>query len=264
MSCTEFQPLLSELADSGLSGEARARVEAHVASCAECRAALADIRRMRQAARSLPKALPPETLWGKVRARIDEDEAKGKVVDIAVRRHWLPTSHRAWGMLAAAAVLLVALSTGIVMMMRAGGTGAPAGQSATANPAAQQKGAPTTASAHAGDANLVQSIEMELQQADQHYEKALSGLEQVAREGQGTLDTRTAAVLQKNLGVIDQAIRESRSALQQQPTSEMARTSLFEALQRKVQLLQDTVALINEMRKGNQAGAAQIVGGTKG
>jgi hypothetical protein len=105
---------------------------------------------------------------------------------------------------------------------------------------------------------------MELQQATFHYEKALSGLEQVAREGQGTLDPGTAAVLKKNLGILDQAIGESRAALKQQPTNDLARTSLFEALQRKVQLLQDTVALINEMRKGNQAGAAEIVGGTKG
>ena len=31
------------------------------------------------------------------------------------------------------------------------------------------------------------------------------------------------------------------------------------ALRRKVALLQDTIALMNEMRKGNSAGAAQIV-----
>ena len=262
MTCNEFDPLLSELADSGLTGEARARVEAHVEACAACRAQLADIRRIRQTARSLPKVAPPEGLWNKVRARVDAEtgQAKAKVVSIQPRRGWFG-GHK-WAVLAAAAVLLVSLSTGVVLMMRANGA-APAGQAATTT-AAQQKGAPTTASAHAGDASLVQSVEMELQQADQHYEKALAGLEQVAREGQGSLDTRTAAVLQKNLGILDQAISESRAALKQQPTSEMARTSLFEALQRKVQLLQDTVALINEMRKGNQAGAAQIVGGNKG
>jgi anti-sigma factor RsiW len=259
MSCTEFTPLLSELADSGLTGEARARVEAHVASCAACRAALADIRQIRQAARGLPKVVPPGDLWNKVRARIDAEQPAAKVVSIQPRRGWFG-GHK-WAVLAAAAVLLVSISTGVVLMLR-GGTSAPAGQAAKVS--VQQPGAPTTASAHAGDANLVQSVEMELQQADQHYEKALAGLEQVAKEGQGTLDTRTAAVLQKNLGILDQAIGESRAALKQQPTSELARTSLFEALQRKVQLLQDTVALINEMRKGNQAGAAQIVGGNKG
>jgi hypothetical protein len=262
MSCSEFSPLLSELADSGLTGEAKARVEAHVASCAACRAALADMRRIRQEARGLPKMTPPEDLWNKVRARLDADQGgapSAKVIPIQPRRGWFG-GHK-WAVLAAAAVLLISVSTGIVFMMR-GSAPAPASQAAKTG--VQQPGAPTTASAHAGDANLVQSIEMELQQADQHYEKALSGLEQVTKEGQGSLDPRTAAVLQKNLGILDQAIGESRAALKQQPTSELARTSLFEALQRKVQLLQDTVALINEMRKGNQAGAAQIVGGNKG
>jgi hypothetical protein len=68
-------------------------------------------------------------------------------------------------------------------------------------------------------------------------------------------------VLQKNLSVIDQAIGESRAALRTQPASELAQESLFEALRSKVTLLQDTVSLINEMRKGNQEGAARIVSG---
>ena len=63
----------------------------------------------------------------------------------------------------------------------------------------------------------------------------------------------------KNLTIIDQAIRESRTALESQPTSELAQESLFEAFRRKVALLQDTISLINEMRKGNQAGAARII-----
>jgi anti-sigma factor RsiW len=266
MPCSEYQPALSELADGSLTGEARARVEAHVQACPGCRAVLADIRRIRQTARSLAKAVPPDDLWNKVRARIDAESAPSKVVPIEGRRGWFPTSHGSWSLLAAAAVLLVALSTGVVLMLRNGGGVSLPTQSTQLSrqpgptPAAVQPGAPTTASAHAAAADLVQSVEMELQQADLHYEKAIAGLEQVAREGQGTLDPNTAAVLQKNLGVIDQAIRESRAALTAQPTSEMARVSLFEALRRKVDLLQDTVTLINEMRKGNQAGAARIVG----
>ena len=37
------------------------------------------------------------------------------------------------------------------------------------------------------------------------------------------------------------------------------RTGAFEALRQKVSLLQDTISLINEMRKGNNAAAAQLV-----
>jgi hypothetical protein len=68
-----------------------------------------------------------------------------------------------------------------------------------------------------------------------------------------------AAVLQKNLQVIDQAIGESRVALRSQPSSTNAQDSLFEAMRNKVALLQQTVELINEVRKGNQAEAGRLM-----
>lgn len=67
--------------------------------------------------------------------------------------------------------------------------------------------------------------------------------------------------LKANLGVIDQAINESRTALRAQPANQLAQESLFEAFRRKVALLQDTIALMNEMRKGDSAGAAQLIEG---
>ena len=112
-----------------------------------------------------------------------------------------------------------------------------------------------------GDA--AQSIESELRLAESHYEKAIKGLEQIANSDQGALDPKTAATLQKNLAVIDQAISESRAAVRLQPASEPAQQSLIEGFKTKITLLQDTVALINEMRKGNEAGAARIVSGLK-
>ena len=114
----------------------------------------------------------------------------------------------------------------------------------------------------AGDA--AQSVEAELREAEAHYENAIKGLEQIANAEQSALDPRTAATLQKNLAVIDQAISESRAAVRSQPSSEPAQQSLVENFKAKIGLLQDTVALINEMRKGNEAGAARIVSGLKG
>jgi hypothetical protein len=59
--------------------------------------------------------------------------------------------------------------------------------------------------------------------------------------------------------VIDQAIEESRVALRTEPASQVAQENLFEAFRRKIGLLQDTIALMNEMRQGDEAGAARIV-----
>lgn len=241
MGCTDFSPSLSELVDGTLSREGKARVESHLEACADCRALLADLRRIRESARALPKLAPPESVWQKVRADLEAERASGpsRVLGFVPRRRSVLAG------LAAAAVLVLAAAAGVYYMTR---------------PAAP---APLAAStpAHVEPAQSVQSIEAELDLADKHYEKAIAGLEQVARDGQASLDPQTAEVLQKNIGVIDQAIRESRAALRSQPTSEVAQSSLFEALQRKVGLLRDTIALINEMRKGDQAGAAKIVGG---
>jgi hypothetical protein len=68
-------------------------------------------------------------------------------------------------------------------------------------------------------------------------------------------------MLQKNLSTIDRAIADSRAALNTNPESEPARDSLFEALRRKVGVLQATVTLMNEMRNGNQDGAARAAAG---
>ena len=242
MGCNEFQPMLSDFVDGGLPRDARAKLEAHLETCADCRALLADLKRVKAAARALPKMTAPESVWQNVRAGLDADASQPRrapVLKFSPRRRMMLTG------LAAAAVLVLAVSVGVYFRTR---------------PATPAQPAPTQTAAHENAAPTVQSIEAEIELADQHYQKAIVGLEAVAREGQGTLDPKLAAVLQKNIGVTDQAIADSRAAVRAQPTSDAAQASLFEALQRKVSLLRDTIALINEMRKGDQAGAAKIAG----
>ena len=273
MACTEFQPALSELVDGTLSREGKARLESHLEECTDCRALLADLRRLRESARALPKMTPPESLCQKVRADFDAEASRASAkpavrasaklaVGASAKRvsAGMPASSAKWrpesvlrfiprrtsvlAGLAAAAVLVLAVSAGIFFATR------PAVPASAVEPT----------SAHQTPEQTVQSVESELDLADQHYEKAIAGLEQVAKDGQALLDPQVAEVLQKNIGVIDQAIRESRTALRSQPTSELAQASLFDALQRKVGLLRDTISLINEMRKGDQAGTAKVVG----
>ena len=199
---------------------------------------------------------PPADGWARLSAALDaESKSPRNVVDLASARQPKPEAARPsrsmfWGALAAAAVLVLAAASGLYMFYT---PGAPAGSTTPVASGAQT-------AAHPESTELVQTVETELQLAEQHYQKAIAGLEQVAREGQSNLDPQTAAVLTKNMGLIDQAIRESQDALRTQPSSELAQATLFEGLRRKVDLLKDTVALINEMRKGNQAGAAQIIG----
>jgi hypothetical protein len=97
--------------------------------------------------------------------------------------------------------------------------------------------------------------------AEQHYEQAIAGLQQIVDAQDADLDPGTRAVLRQNLAVIDRAINESREALSDEPASTLAQESLLDALDTKVALLQDTVALASEIdgdRPDDAAGAAQV------
>lgn len=248
MNCDQLEERASEIVDGGLAPAQRAEVDAHLAACARCRALVADLRLIQQTAATLDRQAPPARLWTGIAARLDADpdfkraSAAGRP---ATPQHGPP----GWAWLAAAAVLVAVVGGGLYYMTRAM---QPPQNAATAGAGAAGNTSPTA---------LVESIGAELDLAAQHYERAIAGLEQIASQSDAPLDPELTAMLRKNLGVIDLAIEQSREALRAQPDSRVAQESLFEAFRRKISLLQDTIALMNEMRKGNQAGAARIVEG---
>jgi hypothetical protein len=105
---------------------------------------------------------------------------------------------------------------------------------------------------------VVDSATAELNLALEDYGRAIRELETLAASGDSTIDPALAETIQGSLSAIDQAIAESRTALVTNPESEPARASLFDALSRKITTLQTTVSLINEMRQGDQEGAARV------
>jgi hypothetical protein len=109
-------------------------------------------------------------------------------------------------------------------------------QSAAGNPA-------TAPPVQAGD------IATELAAVDKHFQNVI--------EQASTKDPATAAILRKNLLVMNEAIAESRKALEADPQNRSAQ--LYENLKRKIRFLQDTIALMNSMRQGDAAGAAEII-----
>lgn len=237
--CDRFALLIDDLVDGTLGDAERAELEGHLAGCDACRALARDLDEMHRVSRELPVRSPRGNAWARIAESLDaEARAPGHVV----RRSW--TSARV--LLPLAAALVVAVGAGLVYVAWTGGGTSPD----SAGPAV-----------HATSADLVNSVDQELRLAESHYENAIAGLEKIAKDEQTTLDPALAATLQKNLGIIDQAIQESRQALSDQPESTLARDSLFEAFRKKVSLLEDTIALINVMRKGDQAGTARVIKG---
>jgi anti-sigma factor ChrR (cupin superfamily) len=243
---------LNDYVDGSLGAAERSGVDQHLAGCAECRQLVEDLRDLLRAAGELELREPPVRAWGRLERAIRIEEQRpdrGLVARDVVTGAAKAGPYRAYATwLAVAAALILATMVGLRY--------APT-RHVDAPPTTTGAGAPISAN------DAAQSVESELRQAETHYEKAIKGLEVIANSEQSELDPRTAATLQKNLAVIDQAISESRAAVRAQPASEPAQQSLIEGFKTKIGLLQDTVALINEMRKGNEAGAARIASGLK-
>ena len=72
LSCAEFQALLPELIGSGEN----AAIHPHIQSCELCRALLADLETIAEAARQLfPIVEPPDKLWEQIESAIRQERA---------------------------------------------------------------------------------------------------------------------------------------------------------------------------------------------
>jgi len=235
VTCESCQPLIGDLVDGTLDGAPRHDLEAHLSSCPSCARLVEELLVVRRAARGLPDMAPPPDGWARLSAALasqpSPEAARG------TQTTWLAG-------LAAAAVLALAVTAAVVWQQRP----------------QPSPGVTKVDPATATSAELLGSVEAEFAQAERHLETAVAGLEVLAKDRQA-LDPQVASDLQKSLHVIDQAIGESRAALKTQPLSTEAQESLFEAFRSKITLLQDTISLINEVRKGNQAEAARIADG---
>jgi len=239
--CEFVAPFLDDLIDDGLDQAARQQLDTHLAGCESCRRLADDLREIRRQSSALPPHAPRPEVWTRI--------AKQLAAEAPIRPRTFWTGTRV--VLAMAAVMLLSVVTSFVILRGP----QPATQSADAGR--------TSPSVHASAATTVKDVDEHLRVADANYQQAISGLEKIVAADQAVLDPAVAATLQKNIGIIDQAIRESRDAIASQPTSQLAQTSLFDALRQKVAVLEDTIALINVMRKGDQAGAAKIIGGLR-
>jgi anti-sigma factor RsiW len=231
MSCQAYEALIGDYVDGTMDEAQRAEFESHLTACASCRAVVADFTVIRAASLSLEPQVPPPHVWRKLSAAI---EAEPK--PLFAGPWW-----RVFAPVAAMTVLVASLAWTAAQL-----TSMPADRLARTEPVTQTEPV---------------SIAAEYQLAERDLTSTIEGLERIAATNRAPIDMETEDVLKANLTLLDGAIGESREALKKEPENDVAQQSLFEALRNKVALLQDTIALINEMRKGNQEGAARIVSG---
>jgi len=245
MTCTrsqeDIQALIDGNGDGALGPIRAAELEQHLERCDACRALERDLRRIRDVADTLGDPAPPDHVWLQIAGRLRQE---GRVHDqpapIATNR-----LQHVW--LAIAAALVLAVGASLVLLMP---------QFTLPPPGA------TAQQGNAGGADAVQSGVEDLRQAERLLQSGVAKLKEGLGSDEAALPASVAVTLDHNLQILDQAIAESSDALQKEPQNIAARNSLFDALQRKISLLQDTITLMNEMRKGNAAGVAQVVEGT--
>ena len=207
---------LSEYLDGELASPERTALETHVASCDECRATLDELRRVVTNARALDDRPPAADLWPAIATRIGL-AARPKVRPLARRFAFTVPQ------LAAASVALALLSGGAAWLIVRRGTAPTA-------PVQASERTPVflNASAYPGDAR---------------YAAQVADLERALDRGRGRLDTATVRVIERNLRIIDRAIRGAQSALAADPANSYLNLHLAQEMRRKLELLRQAATL---------------------
>lgn len=206
-----FTSRLSDYIDDELDAIERAAVESHLTGCAACRQTLDELRRVVERARAVTDAAPGTDLWPGIAAGIGDAR-------IARPPVWTRRVSFTVPQVVAAGLALVLASAAAVWMLTSG--------------------SPTEPGPGTPPAGVVR-----VSLADDTYDHAVSDLEQVLAEGRDRLDPRTHAVIERNLRAIDQAIAESRRALEADPANVYLNNHLATTRQRKLTLLRQATAL---------------------
>ncbi len=208
---------LSEYLDDELEGPERAACEAHLASCVECRAALADLRRVVARAQALGDPPPAADLWPGVEAAIGPHRTTRFQKRFSFRISLtLPQ-------VATAVLVLAAISGALVWL-------------AQSRPWIEGREASGGA---AGAPVAVTRAEF----ADAPYDRAIADLERVLAERRASLDPQTVATIERSLETIDRAIADVRLALEADPGNVYLNGYFAAARRRKLDLLRQANAL---------------------
>ena len=207
MNCEEVRDLLDDYLDGSLPEQTAGEVRAHVETCAECSRELARLESLLADVKTLPRSIdPPAELWGRIEARL----APRSVARIPRPATAPPASlaksartRQPWLQLAAAAVFLMAVSSAATVAWLRHGS------------------------------RPRSFTELQVQ-----YAQATVELAQQAAAHPENLSPETRAVLDRNLAIIDDAIREAEDALDSDRHNPSLERMLLARYQQRLELLQ--------------------------
>jgi anti-sigma factor RsiW len=211
---------LSEYLDGDLTPAERTTLEAHLAACGTCRTTLDELRRVVARAQALDDRPPAADLWPGIAEHIG-------VVSLAARREAGGGARRRLSFtmpqLAAAAVVLALFSAGSVWL------------------AFRNQPTPPPTPLTPGTTAVMSNVGMS--PLDARTAASVAALEQTLARNRSRLDTGTVRVIEKNLAIIDRAIRDAQSALAADPANAYLNQHLAQETRRKLELLRQAATL---------------------
>ncbi len=222
-----FELRLMSYLERELDATTQAAMDQHRADCASCDALVRDLESLAAQAKALPAMVPSRDLWDGINARLETP-----VIPIAsapaqttarAERGGLRATPRTVSVrvFAMAATLLIVVSSAVTWQLTRSGP---------------SDGPVVAASSDAATIVPVMNV-------DVVYEQEIAALRTIVNERFSELDSTTVSVLRRNLEIIDQAIEDSRAALEKDPASRVLSTTLDRALASKLELMR-RVALL--------------------
>ena len=225
---------LNDLVDGLLDEKAVLAVEQHLAVCSVCAGERVKLTTMVNDVANLPReVLPDDALWSELRAELNR--RKDVVLPIAnstvTTHHAAGSGRRSWAILAAAAVVLIALSSGITALVLRERIGGEVAILPIPNNAPTFKlGAPS-------------ALRVDFSATEGEYARTIEELRRAFDSQRGQLRPETVKTVEHSLAVVDSAIAEARAALLADPNNRTLVDLLSASYQRKLDLLRRTSEL---------------------
>jgi hypothetical protein len=236
LSCAEAESMMNDCVDEALVPVERISLQEHVGACERCAALLAGLGQLRSSARALGPQRPSRDLWGGIESRIAAPvvRLRADAVRDHRRRQWMwPGVAAALLMLGTAGVTYTFVHTPVAPQL-------PSSASTVALPAYSdlanqtETGSLVRNVSNASGPNVAGSVPSDLE---------LATLLRIYVERSARLDSASVAVVERNLRIIDLAIRDCRAALAADPASDLLVRQLRRALSSKGLVLRAAVML---------------------
>ena len=255
INCARLDEKLADFLEGDLAAGERVALEAHIASCLRCTALVRDLDVIRNEASDLGELTPSRDLWTGIAERIETP-----VVPLTVRAATTPNVNRRTGSdrlrLVAVAAALVAVTAGVTytLTVSRGGadpkvaavspdSGRDSAKSATTQPEQRVAAIDSAPKIDRQDSIAPDPTTQNVGSAPAASSREIDRLRSMFVRNRGQMDPRTAAIIEANLKVIDDAIAQSKAALAQDPASRFLNNQLNTALDKKLELLRTAAQL---------------------